>query len=88
MIDEPDKQISLPIVGKPGHRQWMYGKIALEHGKLEHVKRLLGNGQVQLSPLPLLLHVEASVAFLAEELLRLKVKMGEMKSNVEKAHVE
>lgn len=77
MSEEPKKQIALPIVGKPNNAERMYGKIALEHGKLEHVQQLakLGNGQVKLNPVVLLLHLEASVAFLAEELLRLKERM-------------
>ncbi len=77
MSKDPERQISMPIEGKPNHIERMYGKIALEHGKLMQAQRLakIGNGQMQLNAAAMLLSLEASVAFLAEEMLRLKEKM-------------
>lgn len=81
MSEEPDRQIALPIVGKPDARERMYGKIALRHGQLRQAQRLaaIGKTAITLNAPRMLVDLEESIAFLAEEVLRLRAEVEEMK---------
>ena len=77
---DPAKDIALPMVGSSDARQRMYRKIAVVHADLER-KRLLADLQGRPFAVHpgMVVHLDETVAFLAEEVLRLRAEVEELK---------
>lgn len=75
-IEQPGKMPSLPVVGGPDKSSGMYETIAKVHRQMTEAKWRARTAGVEMRINPMLLvYCDEAIAFLAEELLKLRLEV-------------